>query len=381
MTLKLRPFQLQALRILSVPFDQKTHLLCIAPTGSGKSLIYEQVAATPGRKTLLITPLIALARQQFETLKAMNLAVTLDVGQNERFSNTPLTAWILSPEKLQWQVRWQKIQTWHPNFLVVDECHCLWEWGERFRPAFYSIPRLLKNNFIPQSLWLTATLPMAARLHLRTLLPQPLIEMGHFELPPHLHLMIQEIPLIHRIDFLCTWLQKQTGAGILFVATRNSTLRLGRLLEATGKKVFLYHAGLSTEERKNTEKLILKKIPDIIITTSAFGLGMHYPHLNYVILWQAPTSILSLVQKIGRVGRNPDQPSTALVLWSREDFQLLEWTIQNSNQRRQEMSELLLFLESKACRSIELSHYFDPQTQNQTACGHCDQCHLLRKTP
>lgn len=372
--LTLRPFQKQAMDAIETsPLKQK-HIVCVAPTGSGKSLIYERAAALPHRKTLLITPLVALARQQHEKLIKSGISVSLGAGGHSQGPpSTKSGAWIISPEILDFPHRLLSLERWKPNLLVVDECHCLWEWGESFRPAFARIPELLKNYTIPQSLWLTATLPFDAREKLREILPPPVTEIGTFDLPKNLQLFIKRVSWKDRAEALVEWISHTQEAGIVFVSTREATLRISRLIESTGKKVLPYHGGMSLEERKNSEALVSHKIPDVIVSTSAFGMGMDYPHLSYVILWQAPTSLLSLVQTIGRVGRNQNKIGKALVFWENEDFRLLEWTVKNSSKRREELSELMKFLHSSECRLAGLKRYFDRSGYSHS-CGSCDIC-------
>ncbi len=369
----LRPFQKTALLSLGPP-DQPSHVICVAPTGSGKSLIYETAAQSPKRRTVLISPLIALARQQFQNLSNLSAPVTLSAGGSSQGPPQCQSGiWIISPEILHFESKQTLLRNWNPNLLVVDECHCLWEWGDHFRPAFLLIPKLLEELQIVQSLWLTATLPYDARNHLKRLLPAPVKETGNFDLPPQLKLNVRKLTWSERLNEMIQWIQCQSTPGIIFVSTRDSTLRIARLIAATGKKILIYHGGMSSEERKNAEAQVHNNIPDIIIATSAFGMGMNYPQLTYVILWQAPTSILSLVQIIGRVGRNQNSLATATIYWDLDDFRLLEWTVKNSEKRRQEMEELLWFLNSNQCRRASLKTYFDreshPDCQNK-----CDYC-------
>jgi ATP-dependent DNA helicase RecQ len=377
--LKLRPFQKAALEALHPNPTRPSHLLCIAPTGAGKSLIYEKAAARERRRTLLVTPLVALARQQFQTLQRLGIQTTLGVrGSSQGPPKSESGAWIVSPESLTFPTKEKILQIWKPNFMVVDECHCLWEWGETFRPAFSILPDLLRKHAISQSLWLTATLPFEARLSLREKLPKPLLEIGAFELPIRLRLTVKKISLQDRASYIFEWLKSQNGPGIVFVSTREATTRISRLMSALGRTVVTYHGGMSIEERKNVETLISQGIPDTVVATSAFGMGMNYQHLKFVILWQAPTSLLSLVQTIGRVGRNPDLDNHALVLWEPEDFRLLEWTVKHSKKRRDDMIQLFDFLVSPSCRRDFLKTYFDRSPLNFSNCSLCDNC--LTKT-
>jgi ATP-dependent DNA helicase RecQ len=372
--IELRPFQKKALNALECPSQNSHHVLVIAPTGSGKSLIYEKASKISSRRTLLITPLVALARQQFAQLKKAEIQVSLGAGgSGQGPPDTESGAWIISPEILQFPAGQTALHHWKPNFLVVDECHCLWEWGESFRPAFSLIPDLLQTYSIQRSLWLTATLPHEARLQLKQLIGNPVVEIGSFDLPQSLKLFIQKVSWETRTTALLDWIQLVSGTGIIFVQTRETTQRIARLIEALGKKVITYHGGMSSEERKNSEKLILEKYPDVIVATSAFGMGMDYSHLEFVILWQPPPSILSLVQTIGRVGRSGSKEGTAVVFWDSEDFKLLEWTVGSSVRRKKEFIDLIQFLNSTQCRRAALKTYFD-RTFTLPFCNLCDYC-------
>lgn len=376
--LKLRPFQLEALQALQNRNHPQNHVLCVAPTGSGKSLIFERAAASPQRRTLLVTPLVALARQQWNRLKDLGISPALGAGGAAEVPNSKSGAWIVSPETLTTPTKRAHLLTWKPNLLVVDECHCLWEWGESFRPAFSLLPPLLKEFSIFHSLWLTATLPLRARQELRKVLPDSLREVGGFDLPSRLILEIQKVSWKDRAEYLLQWLSKKDGMGIIFVPTREATFRLSRLVVASGRTAVSYHGGMSSEEKRNIEALIQKGIPDLIIATSAFGMGMDYSFLHHVVLWQVPTSLLSLVQMIGRVGRSESRDGNALVLWDHEDFRLIEWSVGSSSKRREELLDLLEFLNTDQCRRSLLKQYFDGVPDSRP-CDRCDSCIRMRQ--
>jgi ATP-dependent DNA helicase RecQ len=350
---ELRSFQRETLAALERP----GHVICVAPTGSGKSLIYERFAARPGRRTLLVTPLVALARQQAARLEAAGLRVR--AGASRAGDGT--AAWIASPETLAHPSSARFLSRWRPDLLVVDECHCVWEWGERFRPAFAAVPELLRAHRVARSLWLTATLPREARLALRaTLSPVP-VEIGSFALPDSLTLEVRRVPWSHRVEALHGWISAQEGPGLVFAPTRETTERLARLLEAgLARRVRAYHAGLGQEERRALESEVRENRVDVTVATSAFGMGMDFAHLRWVALWQAPLSLLALAQAIGRVGRNA-AGGRALVLWDDEDFRLLEWAAQGSERSREELVRTLAFLQKGGCPRKALAQYFDAE--------------------
>lgn len=365
---ELRPFQKESLAALESP----THVLCISPTGSGKSLIYERIAQKGRYRILLVTPLVALARQQNEKLRALNVPVHLGAGGAGELPppSEKSGVWIVSPESLLIDSRKKALRNWRPDVLVVDECHCLWDWGEGFRPSFNTLPELITELQIERSLWLTATLPPSARAHLLEQLPKPVTEIGRFDLPPRLSLQVERVSWIDRGDFLNRWISHRSTSGIVFVATRDAAHRVARLVEAFQLKkhsVLIYHAGMGKEERQARERQISEDAKagkaSIIIATSAFGMGMDHPHLRWAVLWQAPTSLLSLAQSIGRVGRSPDFDAEALVMWDTEDFALLEWCLGESLRRREELLAVREFLRSTGCRRNSLAKYFNCFTE------------------
>jgi ATP-dependent DNA helicase RecQ len=369
--IELRPFQIQALEALAKP----VHLICVAPTGSGKSLIYETYARN--HRVLLVTPLIALARQQFTKLRDLNIPASLAAGPDPTPPPRSKTGvWIISPERLAHPLTSQKASAWKPDLLAVDECHCLWDWGDRFRPSFLQIPEFLKKSKIPRSVWLSATLPNLALDELRRALPSPVSEMGEFALPPSLHFSVQRTPWPQRTSKLMDFILEQKEPGIVFAQTRSGAHRLSLLLRSAGKRCAIYHAGMANEERRTIEKQIEHRDPEIVIATSAFGMGMDHPHLRWALLWQAPPSLLALAQAIGRAGRHPLARSKALVFWDDEDFQLLQWMCEGSTRRVRELQDVRAFLEHESCRRISLSRYFMSRPKT-SICGQCDFCDHL----
>ena len=372
--MELRPFQKSALRLLKEPI----HLLCIAATGEGKSLIYERIAAERGRRTLLISPLVALARQQAIKLEELGIPVTLHSGISPK-PDAPVGSgvWIISPESLQSHSTRSRIRHWRPDFLVVDECHCLYEWGDRFRTAFCEIPDLVRTLSIDRSVWLTATLPPDAKKDLERRLGAPLQTLGEFSLPPNLSLEVQHVPWIYRPELLLNRVTHSQDCGIVFVTTREATSRVQNLIRSTGKRALIYHAGLGYEERVCIEKNFRHAKDAVLVATSAFGMGMDYRNLRWSVLWQPPASLLSLAQALGRVGRDRELPASATVFWDEEDFRSLQWLTAGSERQTLSFERMKAFLTQSQCRIQALESSFSDGERPKRpmwGCGRCDFC-------
>jgi ATP-dependent DNA helicase RecQ len=169
--------------------------------------------------------------------------------------------------------------------------------------------------------------------------------------------------------------QSWVGAGLIFVMTRAATDRLARWLRAEGREAYAYHAGLSIEEKQAIEQRLRSGQPVVVVSTSAFGMGMDFRQLQWVVLWQAPPTLLTFAQMAGRVGR-AGRPGRALLFWADEDVELLEWVGKPGSRAAEELKTLHAFLQGKGCRCRYLAEYFD-QLGTLPRCafqeGQCDQ--------
>ncbi len=353
---RLRPFQLEALQALKSP----GHVICIAPTGSGKSLIYERMASKPGARMVLITPLLALARQQSDRLSALGIETALGTSDLRQFPEKKSKVWILSPEALhQDRRRRRALEEWRPTLLVVDEAHCFWEWGQDFRPAFAEVPGWVAEFGLKRSLWLTATLPPVARDELKRRLGEKSVrELGCFGLPSGLILDLQRVPWPARTEALVEWISRRSGPGLVFVNTRVSAERVGRCLAAAGMRCTAYHAGMSREERVAIERQLRAGVWKAVVCTSAFGMGMDFSDLGWSVVWQAPMSLLALAQAVGRVGRS-GREGRAVLFWDSDDFRLLQGWVGASQRKADDLAAVERFCREGRKPEAALQDYFE----------------------
>ena len=355
----LKPFQEEALRSLTL----YAHTILIAPTGSGKSLIFQSyLARFPKTRAILISPLNALARQHEENLKAFEIPVFQGVGREGKGPPKGPGVWILNPEKLCGRYL-SGAKEWRPDLLIVDEAHCIWEWGGHFRPEFSKIPALVRDLSISKSFWCTATLPAPALEQILIGLPGAPEILGKFAIPPALQIERIRVSPHRRIEYLRSrLLERASESGMIFVSTRKSSVRIENFLRQWNIPVLSYHAGMSSEERILLEReLRLRsklKSPIWIVATTAFGMGMDYPFLTNCILFEPSFSLLSLSQALGRVGRAGEK-ANAQVLWHENDFERHSWFFEHSTRNQKSLQEVKDWCATNDCQRAHLEKYFN----------------------
>jgi ATP-dependent DNA helicase RecQ len=361
-TFILRDFQQRAIEAL---FNHR-HLILVSPTGSGKSMVFQKFIELnqSNARVLFISPLNALARQQAKRFEAHGIKVWTSVGQSQSEIPDGPGVWVLNPEKFAKQA-WKHLHQFRPDFLVVDEAHCIWEWGESFRPEFKTILELIEKFKIKRSLWCTATLPPQAKTEIAKHLPSSHVLLGEFKLPEALKIHRIRTPIHHRFRMLQQLVESHAQqSGIIFVSTRSSAEKLAQHLGFWKKQALVYHAGMSQEERQALETR-LETFRDsqeavVVIATSAFGMGMDYPFLKFCILFDPAFNLLSLSQSLGRVGRSSSEAS-AYVLWHEDDFKKLDWLTRGKPERVRELGRVEEWCKTQDCHRRYLEKYFNAQ--------------------
>lgn len=371
----LRPFQICALNALK----SQGHLICQAPTGSGKSRIFLEACAQPDVRAVLITPLISLGRQQYAQFQALGIPARMRLGGQRESPPFGRGVWILSPESLALPFVRAEMRKYQSNFLIVDECHCLWEWGQDFRPSYQNIFALLADLRLSRGVWLSATLPQVAAddIHHRLgELGYLCHAQGEFALPQKLQVRFLKVEYARRLEVTVRLIRQfaATGKGIVFVRSRERTEEWRRVLNSLSLRGVSYHAGMSREERIALERQIRTANPpyDLVLATTAFGLGMDVTELNWALIEGIPANLLTMCQMLGRVGRS--NKGMGIMLWSEEDFASMHRSGEQYSRQIQELKLMKEFLLKAGCRSENLRSYFTAHSEPRGPCGQCDSC-------
>jgi ATP-dependent DNA helicase RecQ len=340
--------------------------LCIMPTGGGKSLCFQLPALMRPGLTLVVSPLIALMKDQVDALAERGIAATfinssLTGGeQRERMEAMAAGRYDLvyiAPERLRSTAFLEKVQQSQVHLLAVDEAHCISEWGHDFRPDYTKLGRFRERLGYPQTIGLTATATPKVRADIiqQLRLRQPAVFITGFA-RENLHFEVDH-PSGSRdkFDRLLALLKETPGAGIIYGSTRKRCEELvGLLRESIERKVGLYHAGLEADARRRVQDDFMEDRVPIVVATNAFGMGIDKADLRFVVHYNLPGSLEAYYQEAGRAGRD-GQPSRCTLLFSTEDRYIQEWFIDNKFPPRQDVQEVYEFLCGLEADPIELT--------------------------
>ncbi|ALU45850.1 RecQ family ATP-dependent DNA helicase [Pseudoalteromonas rubra] len=288
--------------------------LAIFPTGSGKSLCYQLTALQLPNLTLVISPLLALMKDQLEFLHSKNInAASLDstltreqsqsVMQNVR--NGSIKVLMISVERFKNERFREFIKQVPVSMLVVDEAHCISEWGHNFRPDYLKLPDYRNELNIPLVLLLTATATkkvkrdMANRFDIK---PEHIVQTGFYR--ANLDLSVYAYPEAQKVQALIGYLKQQAGAGIVYVTLQQQAEQVAKQLQAAGVNAAAYHAGLDDSLRQSIQNDFMNNHKQVIVATIAFGMGIDKSDIRFVVHYDLPKSIENYSQEIGRAGRD-----------------------------------------------------------------------------
>lgn len=381
-----RPGQDAVIRSLLAGRDS----LAIMPTGAGKSLCFQIPALLMDGVTVVISPLLSLMKDQVDALAAQQVAATYInslctfAELQERFRllrQGRVKLVYVSPERLQNEFFTNFMRTVPVAMVVVDEAHCVSQWGHDFRPGYRLIKDWIASLPVrPVVGAFTATATEHVKNDMLTLLGlgRPEIFIGGFD-RPNLYFRVVQTP--HKTDFVLSYLAAhKEDSGIIYAATRKETDKVYTALMKAGVKAGRYHAGLTDEERQRAQENFTYDRVQVMVATNAFGMGIDKSNVHFVIHYRMPKNMESYYQEAGRAGRD-GAPGECILLFSRGDIMvqrfLIEVSVQDPVLQANElklMNRMVAYCENKGCLRRNILSYFGetPAWSRCDTCGNCD---------
>jgi ATP-dependent DNA helicase RecQ len=361
-------------------------VLAVMPTGSGKSLCYQLPALLRDGLTIVVSPLIALMRNQVAQLCGYGIAAAAlnsanDPAENrsvlDRIARGEMRLIYVAPERLVRSETFDLLKRANVVLLAVDEAHCISQWGHDFRPEYAALGSVQAALGAVQTVAFTATADAATRSDiLQKLFSRPPALFVHGFDRPNLRLAMQA--KIGGRKQVGDFVKNHAGqSGIVYCASRRKTEELAEYLRESGVKALPYHAGMEAAARSRNQDAFLQEDGIVMVATVAFGMGIDKPDVRFVIHADMPSNIESYYQEIGRAGRD-GLPADTLTLYAMGDIRLRRMQIDESDASdeqkrvdRQRLNALVSLCESPRCRRQTLLTYFGETTQ---PCGNCDFC-------
>ncbi|MBN1821857.1 MAG: DNA helicase RecQ [Prolixibacteraceae bacterium] len=361
----------------------------LMPTGGGKSLIYQLPALLMKGTAIIISPLIALMKNQVDSIRGFQTEDHVAHFLNSSLSKTAIQEvkddvltektklLYVAPESLTKEDNIEFLKKINVSFYAIDEAHCISEWGHDFRPEYRRIRPIINEIGESPIIALTATATAKVQHDIQKnlgILNANIFKASfnranlYYEVRPKVKPEAQIIRFIN---------QNQGKSGIIYCLSRKKVEELAEVLKVNGIKALAYHAGMDAATRSANQDAFLMEDVDIIVATIAFGMGIDKPDVRFVIHYDIPKSLEGYYQETGRSGRDGGE-GKCITFYSYKDIQKLEKFMHGKPVAEQEIGKQLLldtvsYAESAICRRIILLHYFG-ETYAEENCGNCDNC-------
>ncbi|HUS86424.1 MAG TPA: DNA helicase RecQ [Bacteroidales bacterium] len=361
----------------------------LMPTGGGKSLCYQLPAVIMEGTAVVISPLIALMKNQVDAMRNFStdddfahflnssLTKTAMNKVKEDVLNGPTKLLYVAPESLTKAENIEFLKKITISFYAIDEAHCISEWGHDFRPEYRRIRPIIDKIGRSPIIALTATATPKVQHDIQKNLS--ILEATVFKSSfnrPNLYYDVR--PKINATKEIIKYIKDNSGkSGIIYCLSRKKVEELSKTLEVNGIKALPYHAGMDSVARSENQDKFLMEEADVIVATIAFGMGIDKPDVRFVIHYDIPKSLEGYYQETGRAGRD-GQEGRCLAYYSYDDIQKLEKFMQGKPINEQEIGKQLLletasYAESSICRRKTLLHYFGEEYDKDN-CEACDNC-------
>ncbi|HBS87417.1 MAG: ATP-dependent DNA helicase RecQ [Bacteroidetes bacterium GWF2_38_335] len=360
----------------------------LMPTGGGKSLCYQLPSLILPGTAIVISPLIALMKNQVDSMRSFSTEDGVAHFLNSSLTKTEIARvkedivsgktklLYVAPESLTKEENVIFLKQVQVSFYAVDEAHCISEWGHDFRPEYRRIRPIINQIGTAPIIALTATATPKVQHDIQKNLT--MLEANVFKSSFRRHNLYYEVrPKVNATKEIIKFIKNNEGkSGIIYCLSRKKVEELAETLQVNGIRCLPYHAGMDSSTRSRNQDMFLMEEAEVIVATIAFGMGIDKPDVRFVIHYDIPKSLEGYYQETGRAGRDGGE-GRCITFYSYDDIQKLEKFMQGKPVNEQEIGKQLLletvsYAESSVCRVRQLLNYFGEILEE--GCGNCDNC-------